>query len=57
MLPLSSLQNFTDWTTIKKYYKLDQEKALIATRDDLSKQHAVIDDIVVSSVAMKSVMG
>ncbi|KAK0226974.1 kinase binding protein CGI-121-domain-containing protein [Armillaria nabsnona] len=57
LLPLASLQDFTDWTRIKKYYKLDQEKALIATRDDLSKQHAVIDNIVVSSVAMKSVMG
>ncbi len=76
LLPLASLQDFTDWTRIKKvscyqtismqrglrinihqYYKLDQEKALIAARDDLSKQHAVIDNIVVSSVAMKSVMG
>ncbi|KAK0191588.1 kinase binding protein CGI-121-domain-containing protein [Armillaria mellea] len=57
LLPLASLQNFTDWTRIKKYHKLDQEKAVIVTKDDLSKQHAVIDNIVVSSVAMKSVMG
>ncbi|KAK0479913.1 CGI-121-domain-containing protein [Armillaria luteobubalina] len=57
LLPLTSLQNFTDWTRIKKYHRLDQEKALIATKDDLSNQHAVINNIVVSSVAMKSVMG
>ncbi|PBL01808.1 hypothetical protein ARMGADRAFT_1023222 [Armillaria gallica] len=46
LLPLASLPDFTDWTRIKKYYKLDQEKALIATKDDPSKQHAVIDNIV-----------
>ncbi len=39
-----------------QYYKLNAEPALVSLKEDISKQHAVIDNIVVSSVAMKSVM-
>ncbi|KAF9048293.1 CGI-121-domain-containing protein [Hymenopellis radicata] len=56
LVPLDSLQNLTDWSRIQKYYKLNAEPVLVSLKGDLSKQHAVIDNIVVSSVAMKSVM-
>ncbi|KAJ6620735.1 kinase binding protein CGI-121-domain-containing protein [Mycena sp. CBHHK59/15] len=45
--PFTALQTLTDWPAIKKYHKLGNEVAI---------NRAVINNIVVSSVAMKSVM-
>jgi len=68
--PLAELENVTDWSSIKKvyvvnfcpfkslftyfflkYHKLNGEAAIKG-----SKEREIIDNIVVSSVAMKSVM-
>ena len=69
LVPFTELGDVTDWSTIKKvcvfsnrpiiiyrfhllkYYKLNGEAAIKG-----SKEHEIIDNIVVSSVAMKSVM-
>ena len=40
-----------------QYYKLNNEPALKAVAKDPSRERSVIDEIVTSSVAMKSVMG
>lgn len=39
-----------------QYYKLNGDPALTATALDVEKQHAVVDELVSSFVAMKSVM-
>lgn len=39
-----------------QYYKLNSEPAVKETGNDANREHAVIDNIVISSVAMKSVM-
>ncbi|EIM85448.1 CGI-121-domain-containing protein [Stereum hirsutum FP-91666 SS1] len=54
--PLSKLASLTDWSSIRKYYKLNSESAVKEIRSDANQEHAVVDKIVVSSVAMKSVM-
>ncbi|KAF9475898.1 CGI-121-domain-containing protein [Pholiota conissans] len=54
--PFSDLENITDWASIKKYHKLNGELAITEAAKDPQKEHAVIDKIVTSSVAMKSVM-
>ncbi|KII96124.1 hypothetical protein PLICRDRAFT_96194 [Plicaturopsis crispa FD-325 SS-3] len=53
--PLTNLEGITDWSTIKKHYKLNTEVAVKDTAGNVSREHAVVDRIVVSSVAMKSV--
>ncbi|OBZ66541.1 hypothetical protein A0H81_13430 [Grifola frondosa] len=54
-----ALASLTDWAAIKKarrhYYKLNNELALKSTKGDKQEQ-LVIEEIVTSSVAMKSVM-
>lgn len=40
-----------------QYYKLNDEAAIKALNADIPNQHALIDNIIVSAVAMKSVMG
>ncbi|KIY69039.1 CGI-121-domain-containing protein [Cylindrobasidium torrendii FP15055 ss-10] len=57
LVPASTLAGITDWAKVKKYYKLNNDPALTATKTDEEEQHAVIDNIVTSSVAMKSVTG
>ncbi|KAF8806962.1 CGI-121-domain-containing protein [Phlegmacium glaucopus] len=51
IVPLLELENVTDWSSVKKYHKLNGEAAIKG-----SKEREIIDNIVVSSVAMKSVM-
>ncbi|PPQ73107.1 hypothetical protein CVT26_014728 [Gymnopilus dilepis] len=57
IVPLSELSQVTDWATIKKYHKLNNELAIKEAANNPSREHAVVDNIVVTSVAMKSVMG
>ncbi|KDQ65139.1 hypothetical protein JAAARDRAFT_28791 [Jaapia argillacea MUCL 33604] len=56
IVPLSQLETLTDWATIKKYYKLNGEPVLEEVAGDTQRERAVLDNIVVSSVAMKTVM-
>ena len=48
----------SDWSLIvaTQYHKLDNEPAIRLAQHDLLKERHVIDNIVTSSVAMKSVM-
>ncbi|KAF5390473.1 hypothetical protein D9757_005239 [Collybiopsis confluens] len=56
-VPFSGLQDLTDWDRVKKYHKLDKEtrerESGGADRDSI---RAFIDNVVTSSVAMKTVM-
>ncbi|EGO30133.1 hypothetical protein SERLADRAFT_454421 [Serpula lacrymans var. lacrymans S7.9] len=56
IVPQNTLQELTDWSSIKKYYKLNVEPAVKEAAGDDVRERAIIDNIVVSSVAMKSVM-
>jgi len=53
---LSTLDKITDWSAIKKYHRLHTEPAIKETAGNPTREHAVVDDVVVSSVAMKCVM-
>ncbi|EJF55777.1 CGI-121-domain-containing protein [Dichomitus squalens LYAD-421 SS1] len=53
--PLEDLSNITDWTTVKKYHKLNTEPALKAVAKDSAQEHIVVNEIVTSTVATKSV--
>ncbi|KAF4574507.1 hypothetical protein EYR36_005849 [Pleurotus pulmonarius] len=55
ILPLDQLQDITDWHTVKKHYKLGQETAIVEAKGDPEREKALINEIVVSSVASKSV--
>ncbi|KAJ3508447.1 hypothetical protein NLJ89_g5747 [Agrocybe chaxingu] len=56
IVPASELRHITDWSSIKKYHKLHGEVAIEEAGQDPQKEHAIVDKIVISSVAMKSVM-
>jgi len=51
---LSTLKLYTDWPLIRKVYKLDAIWALEGSKSEIA-EHASIDQLVVSSVAIKSV--
>ncbi|KAJ7725362.1 kinase binding protein CGI-121-domain-containing protein [Mycena metata] len=51
------LKELTDWAAVKKYYKLANEVGIRDAKNDAEREHVLVDGIVVSSVAMKSVMG
>ncbi|THG93396.1 hypothetical protein EW026_g7828 [Hermanssonia centrifuga] len=53
LVPISDLQNITDWGNVKKYNKLNNEPALKGAGP---KEKYVVNEIVISSVAMKSVV-
>ncbi|TFK64722.1 CGI-121-domain-containing protein [Pluteus cervinus] len=53
--PLDTLEALTDWSSVKKYHKLNNEVA-IKTARDVNHEHQIVDNIVVTSVAMKSVV-
>ncbi|KAI0693469.1 kinase binding protein CGI-121-domain-containing protein [Cytidiella melzeri] len=55
-VPLTHLQDITDWETIKKHYKLNSEPAIRNAAGDRGAERAKIDSIVTSSVATKMVM-
>ncbi|KAI0706891.1 CGI-121-domain-containing protein [Cerioporus squamosus] len=54
--PLNALTDITDWASVKKYYKLNGEPALKAVAKDLVRERVMVEEIVTSSIAMKSVM-
>ncbi|KAL5530779.1 hypothetical protein ACEPAF_7037 [Sanghuangporus sanghuang] len=56
LVSIETLSDITDWAAVKKYYKLNGESAIAALENDRSKQNAVVDELVTSFVAMKSVM-
>ncbi|KAG2125892.1 kinase binding protein CGI-121-domain-containing protein [Suillus cothurnatus] len=56
MVPFKALGQMTDWSIIQKHYKLESEPALKALQGNLDRERSIIDNIVVSSVAMKNVM-
>ncbi|KAG2344960.1 CGI-121-domain-containing protein, partial [Suillus weaverae] len=56
MVPFQALGQMTDWSIIKKHYKLYSESALKEVQGNLDRERSIIDNIVVSSVAMKNVM-
>ncbi|KAI0314734.1 CGI-121-domain-containing protein [Amylostereum chailletii] len=53
---VGALSGLTDWGAVKKYHKLNGEPAIASAGKDGERERAVVDNIVVSSVAMKSVM-
>ncbi|RPD62153.1 CGI-121-domain-containing protein [Lentinus tigrinus ALCF2SS1-7] len=53
---LDALVDITDWASVKKYCKLNGEPALKAVAKDPAKERLLVEEIVTSSVAMKSVM-
>ncbi|KIJ19744.1 hypothetical protein PAXINDRAFT_125890, partial [Paxillus involutus ATCC 200175] len=53
---LANVSQLTDWSSVKKHYKLNAEVAVKDAVGDATKERTVVDSIVVSSVAMKSVM-
>ncbi|KAI0269412.1 CGI-121-domain-containing protein, partial [Gloeopeniophorella convolvens] len=55
LVPLSDLTDLTDWTAVKKYNKLNGDVAIKEAGKDQARERYLIDNIVVSSVAMKSV--
>ncbi|KZP14107.1 CGI-121-domain-containing protein [Athelia psychrophila] len=54
--PFSDLDGITDWAAVKKYNKLNGEIAVKEAAGDTDREHGVVDNIVTSAVAMKSVM-
>ncbi|KAH9986800.1 kinase binding protein CGI-121-domain-containing protein [Russula vinacea] len=53
--PLSQLASLTDWVAVKRYNKLNVDPVIREAQNDPAREHHLIDNIVVSLVAMKSV--
>ncbi|KAF8554973.1 CGI-121-domain-containing protein [Imleria badia] len=53
---LANVSQLTDWPTVIKHYKLDQEPLFKDFTGGTPEERATIDNIVISSVAMKSIM-
>ncbi|KAH9995180.1 CGI-121-domain-containing protein [Russula compacta] len=53
--PISELAGLTDWVAVKKYNKLNGKLIIRETQNDPAREHYLIDNIVVSLVAMKTV--
>ncbi|KAG6375133.1 hypothetical protein JVT61DRAFT_3338 [Boletus reticuloceps] len=53
---LANVSQVTDWDTVIKHYKLDQEPAYKNFTGSTAKEREIIDNIVISSVAMKSII-
>jgi len=54
--PIHGLAHLTDWATIKKYYKLNNDPAIKFHSKNDEQIRVAVNEIVVSIVAMKSVM-
>jgi len=54
-VPLSELADLTDWVAVKKYNKLNGDLVVKESQNNPTHEHRIIDNIVVSLVAMKSV--
>ncbi|KAH9007272.1 CGI-121-domain-containing protein [Lactarius hatsudake] len=57
LVPMSALAGLTDWVAVKKYNKLGGDPFIKEIQNDPAHEHHLIDNIVVSFVAMKSVSG
>jgi len=55
LVPISELEGLTDWIAVKKYNKLNGDLAIREAQRDPTSEHHLIDEIVISLVAMKSV--
>ncbi|KAI0301938.1 CGI-121-domain-containing protein [Multifurca ochricompacta] len=55
LAPILELAGLTDWAAVKKYNKLNEDPVINEAQNDPSREHHLIDNIVVSIVAMKSV--
>ncbi|KIM62255.1 hypothetical protein SCLCIDRAFT_840512 [Scleroderma citrinum Foug A] len=55
LVPMSTIAESTSWVDIKKHYKLNGELALKEVSGDETLQRSIIDNVVVSTVAMKCV--
>ncbi|KAF8632428.1 hypothetical protein AX17_004869 [Amanita inopinata Kibby_2008] len=53
IVPLNALETITDWTTVKRYHKLNNENGI--KNVDVEEERAIVDNIVTSTVAIKSV--
>ncbi|KAJ3811281.1 kinase binding protein CGI-121-domain-containing protein [Lentinula lateritia] len=53
IVSFDELAKLTDWNTVEKYHKLGNE---VKEKRDVAQARAFIDNVAVSSVAMKSVM-
>ncbi|KAF8826353.1 hypothetical protein HHX47_DHR5000320 [Lentinula edodes] len=53
IVSFDELARLTDWNTVEKYHKLGNE---VKEKQDATQARAFIDNVAVSSVAMKSVM-
>ncbi|KAI5119627.1 hypothetical protein M0805_007891 [Coniferiporia weirii] len=56
LVPLNALDGITDWVSVKKYYKLNGEPAIHALEKNPRRHNVVVDELVTSLVAMKTVM-
>jgi len=54
-VPISELAGLTDWIAVKKYNKLNGDPVIRETENNPTREHNLIDNIVVSLVAMKTV--
>lgn len=54
--PEQGLASVTDWGAVKKLFKLNTEPAVKSLAGKPEEEHVVVDKIVTSAVAMKSVM-
>ncbi|KAF7433549.1 hypothetical protein PC9H_005507 [Pleurotus ostreatus] len=54
-VPLDKLQDITEWNTVKKHYKLGQDTAILEAKGDSAREKVLINEIVISSVASKSI--
>jgi len=54
--PFTTMVKLTDWPSVKKYHKLNTEAAINEAAGDPPREHMIVDNIVISSVAMKNVM-
>ncbi|KAI9466554.1 CGI-121-domain-containing protein [Lactarius psammicola] len=57
LVTMSELAGLTDWVAVKKYNKLGGDPIIKEIQNDPAREHRLIDNIVVSFVAMKSVSG
>jgi len=56
LISLDALRSLTDWTAVNKVYKFGGDPVVVGAKADIARQHAVVDELVTSFVAMKSVM-
>ncbi|KAH9487233.1 EKC/KEOPS complex subunit [Psilocybe cubensis] len=56
LVAFSELEKVTDWASVKKYFKLNSDVAVKGAAGDPTREKTIVDNIVISFVAMKNVM-